>query len=172
MSICNTRRRHRNEIKVMQLALNLCGKLEGSALKPVRESLTESHRDGMAAQFFKENGMNPSFKWFSVVATIIFLTTASLSIHALAGGKHTFTGEVGDAMCGRKHMEDQPAAECTRACVGHGSKFALIVGDHIYTLETADKAALATLDRQAGKTATVTGTLDGDTIQVSSVVAK
>ena len=60
------------------------------------------------------------------------------------------TGEVGDAMCGRKHMEDEPSAECTRACVAHGSKFALIVGDKIYALETTDKAALTTLDEQAG----------------------
>lgn len=54
----------------------------------------------------------------------------------------------------------------------HGSKFALIVGDKIYALETTDKAALATLDEQAGKTATVSGSLDGGAIQVSSVVAK
>jgi len=108
-------------------------------------------------------------RWFAV---IIFSATAFLTLYALAGAKQTFTGEVGDAMCGRKHMEDEPAAECTRACVGHGSKFALIVGDKIYTLETADQAALATLDKQAGKTATVTGTLDGDTITVSSVTAK
>ena len=63
-------------------------------------------------------------------------------------------------MCGRKHMEDEPSAECTRACVAHGSKFALIVGDKIYALETTDKAALATLDEQAGKTATVSGSLE------------
>jgi hypothetical protein len=116
--------------------------------------------------------MNRRSRWFQVVAAAIFVATAFLSLYALAGGKQTFTGEVGDAMCGRKHMEDEPAAECTRACVGHGSKFALIIGDHIYTLETADKTALATLDKQAGKTATVTGTLDGDTIQVSSVTPK
>ena len=116
--------------------------------------------------------MNRRSGWFCAVAAIIFSASAFLNLYALAGGKHTFTGEVGDAMCGRKHMEDQPAADCTRACVAHGSKFALIVGEKIYTLETADKAALSTLDKQAGKTATVTGTLDGDTIQVSSVVAK
>ena len=58
------------------------------------------------------------------------------------------------------------------ARVAHGSKFALVVGDKIYTLNTSDQAALATLDKQAGKTATVTGTLDGDTIEVSSVAAK
>jgi hypothetical protein len=84
----------------------------------------------------------------------------------------TFTGEVGDAMCGRKHLEGESAAECTRACVAHGSKFALVVGDKIYTLETSDKTALATLDQQAGKTASVTGTLNDDTIEVSSVIAK
>jgi hypothetical protein len=71
-------------------------------------------------------------------------------------------------------MEGTPAAECTRACVAHGSKFALIVGDKIYALNTSDNAALATLDKQAGKTATVTGALNdaGDSINVSSVTAK
>ena len=58
--------------------------------------------------------------------------------------------------------------------LAHGSKFGLIVGDR-YALGTTDKAALATLDEQAGtalrglggKTATVSGSVDGDTIQAS-----
>ena len=116
--------------------------------------------------------MKRSSRWVTTAAAVIFSAAALVNLYALAGGKHTFTGEVGDAMCGRKHMEGETAAQCTRACVAHGSKYALVVGDQIYTLETADKAALATLDQQAGKIATVTGTLDGDTIQVSSVVAK
>ena len=74
-------------------------------------------------------------------------------------------------MCGRKHMEGTPA-ECTRTCVSHGSKYALIVGEKIYILDTTDKTALATLDQQAGKNATVTGTLNGDTIEVSSVACQ
>lgn len=114
-------------------------------------------------------GMNRSSRSFASIA-IIMLTVFS-SLHALAGGKQKFTGEVGDAMCGRKHMEGTPA-ECTRTCVEHGSKFALIMGENIYILDTTDKAALATLDQQAGKNATVTGTLNGDTIEVSSVAAK
>jgi hypothetical protein len=115
--------------------------------------------------------MNRGFR-FSSTAAIVFAALMFFNSYALAGGKQTFTGEVGDSMCGRKHMEDTPAAECTRACVAHGSKYALIVGGKIYTLDTSDKAALATLDKQAGKVATITGTLDGDTIAVSSVVAK
>ena len=47
-----------------------------------------------------------------------------------------------------------------------------VVGDKIYVLDTTDKTALATLNQQAGKNASVTGTLNGDTIEVSSVVAK
>jgi hypothetical protein len=105
-------------------------------------------------------------------AAVVFLAFGVLTVPAFAAGSQTFTGEVGDSMCGRKHMEDTPAAECTRACVAHGSKYALIVGDKVYTLDTSDKAALATLDKQAGKSAAVTGTLDGDTIMVKAVAAK
>jgi len=110
--------------------------------------------------------------WFGAKAAFVLMAVAFSGAHALAGGKQTFTGEVGDAMCGRKHMEGQGAAECTRACVAHGSKFALVVGDKIYALDTTDKTALAILDKQAGKNATVTGTLESDTIEVSSVAAK
>src|ERR1700735_5463762 len=108
--------------------------------------------------------MNRGSRWFQAVTAIIFSATLFASLFAFAAGKQTFTGEVGDAMCGRQHMEGTPA-ECTRTCVGKGSKFALVVGgDKIYILDTTDKAALATLDKQAGKNATVTGVLNGDTI--------
>jgi hypothetical protein len=82
----------------------------------------------------------------------------------------TYTGTVSDAMCGAKHAMGDAAA-CTRACVGKGSKYALVVGEKVYTLETSDKDALATLDKQAGAKATVTGTAKGNTITVSSVKA-
>jgi hypothetical protein len=115
--------------------------------------------------------MNRGLRWWAVMASIVFSATVTLNIQALAARKQTFTGEVGDAMCGRKHMEGT-AADCTRTCVAKGSKFALVVGEKIYILDTADKTALATLDKQAGKNATVTGVLNGDTIEVSSVAAK
>jgi hypothetical protein len=114
--------------------------------------------------------MNRGSRWFAALAMAIFSATVLSSLYALAGRKQTFTGEVGDAMCGRKHMEGTPA-DCTRTCVAHGSKFALVVGEKIYILDTTNPTALATLDKQAGKNATVTGTLDGDTIEVSSVAA-
>jgi len=115
--------------------------------------------------------MNGASRRFASTAIIVFSVTVFSSLYVLGAGKQKFTGEVGDAMCGRKHMEGTPA-ECTRTCVEHGSKFALVVGEKIYILDTTDKTALATLDQQAGKNATVTGTLNGDTIEVSSVAAK
>jgi hypothetical protein len=114
--------------------------------------------------------MNRRFwRWSATAGSILLL--AALSFGGVPAHKQTFVGEVGDAMCGNKHMEGTPA-ECTRACVAKGSKFALVVGDKVYTLDTSDKAALAVLDKQAGKQAAVTGTLNGDTIEVSSVTAK
>jgi hypothetical protein len=109
-------------------------------------------------------------RWFASMAVVILLGTVFSTLDALAASKQTFTGEVGDAMCGRQHMEGTPA-ECTRTCVSKGSKYALVVGEKVYVLEATDKSALATLDQQAGKNATVTGTLNGDTIEVSSVAA-
>jgi len=95
-----------------------------------------------------------------VVATGLMVTTAIAK-------DQTYTGTVSDAMCGAKHMGD--AASCTRACVGKGSKYALVVGDKVYTLDTTDKAALDTLDKQAGAKVTVTGTEKDNTIAVSKV---
>ena len=94
------------------------------------------------------------------------------AVPALAAGKsQTLTGEVSDAMCGAKHEMQGKAAECTRACMKHGSQYALVVGDKVYTLETSDKAALDKLNDLAGAKAKVTGEVDGTTIAVKSVAA-
>ena len=78
----------------------------------------------------------------------------------------TLTGEISDAMCGAHHMMEGAKADCTRACVSKGSKYALVVGDKVYTLEGGDSKEL---DKLAGQKAKVTGTVKGDTIQVSAV---
>ena len=114
--------------------------------------------------------MTSSSRW-AIIPTVILSMAVFSSLYAAAGGKQTFTGEVSDAMCGRNHMEGAPA-ECTRTCVSHGSRYALVAGDKIYTLNTTDKTALAMLDQQAGKKVTVTGVLNGDTIDVNSIAAK
>ena len=109
------------------------------------------------------------------------IATAVLGIQLLAGlgtvpalaadSSRTLTGEVSDAMCGAKHQMPGNAAECTRACIKHGSKYALVVGDKVNTLETSDKAVLGKLNDLAGAKAKVTGKVDGDTVNVKSVAA-
>jgi hypothetical protein len=99
------------------------------------------------------------------VALGVGLTVSS----AFAAKGKTFTGTVSDSMCGAKHAMPGDDAACTRACVSKGSKYALVVGDKVYTLDTSDKAALDTLDKQAGSKVTVTGTEKDNVIAVSSV---
>ena len=101
---------------------------------------------------------------------VTLVMAAGLTVSAHAKG-NTFTGIVSDSMCGAKHEMPGDDANCTRACVSKGSKYALVVGDKVYTLDTSDKAALATLDKQAGAKATVTGSEKDGTIIVNSVKA-
>ncbi len=83
----------------------------------------------------------------------------------------TLTGKVSDAMCGAKHMMAGNDASCTHECVKGGSKYALVVGDKVYTLDTTDKAALDKLSELAGASAKVTGEVKDDTIAVKTVAA-
>jgi hypothetical protein len=73
-------------------------------------------------------------------------------------------------MCGAKHMMAGDAA-CLRACVQKGSKYALVVGEKVYTLDTKDKAILDKLEKLGAGKATIKGQAEGDTIEVSSVTA-
>ncbi len=113
--------------------------------------------------------MNSRIQQFGF-AFLTLVLAMGLTISASAKRK-TYTGTVSDSMCGAKHGMPGDAAACTRGCVSKGSKYALVVGEKVYTLETSDKGALATLDKQAGAKATVTGTEKGNTINVTAVKA-
>ena len=112
------------------------------------------------------------------LASLLLLSWLSV-VPALAGQKadkgsssqQSFTGVVSDSMCGAKHMMPGDPAGCTHACLKQGSKYALVVGDKVYTLETSDKSATDALDKLIGQKAKVSGIVDRDTIQVSSVSA-
>jgi hypothetical protein len=116
--------------------------------------------------------VTPRFQKFSFAILSLFMGLGLMVSSAFAAKAQTFTGTVSDAMCGAKHEMAGSAAQCTRECVGKGSKYALVVGDKVYTLETSDKAALATLDKQAGAKATVTGSEKDNVITVTKVTAQ
>jgi hypothetical protein len=110
--------------------------------------------------------------WQPRVCSIVSVALGiGLTFSASRGAEvRTFAGEVSDAMCGAQHMMEGSKADCARACVGKGSKYALVVGNTVYTLDSSDKKILDQLNRLAGEKATVSGAADGDTIKVSSVV--
>jgi hypothetical protein len=100
----------------------------------------------------------------------VVMIIATIYVPAFAAGQ-SFTGIVGDAMCGAKHVIPSDDAVCTRECVSKGSKYALVVGDKVFTLEITDKTLLSALDKMAGEKVTVTGTQKDITISVTSVKA-
>jgi len=107
---------------------------------------------------------------FSVKAIPILAAAVLAPLVSLAqtgGEQKTLTGVVSDAMCGQTHMmKDKPAAECLRYCVKQGTKYALVVGKNVYTLEGHG----AELDKYAAQKVTVKGTLKGETLTVESVL--
>jgi hypothetical protein len=108
--------------------------------------------------------MKEKIKVSALFSLVVAFAFGSLTLNA---ANMTLTGEVSDAMCGVKHpIKD--AAACTRACVGKGSDYALVVKDKAYTLKASDKEK-ADLDKLAGKMATITGDVNGTTITVASV---
>lgn len=95
----------------------------------------------------------------------VVLIAAGLSL--AAGKQQTFTGAISDSMCGAQHMMEGSAKDCTLKCVEGGSKFVLVDSKgKIYQLSDQAKPRAF-----AGANVKVTGTLNGDMITVSSIVA-
>ena len=112
-----------------------------------------------------------SSKFAISTATTLLGAFLALSPALAANKPQAFTGKISDAMCGANHMMGGEASECVRACVRKGSKYALLVGDKVYTLETSDKPTLDQLDKLADQQVKVTGEASGDSIAVLSVAA-
>ena len=100
--------------------------------------------------------------------TILMLGGALLL--GAANQKQTFTGVITDTMCGADHsaMGVKPDAKCVRECVKNGSKYALAVGEKVYTLSDQQ-----TPEKFAAQKVKVTGTLDpgSDVIAVDQIEA-
>jgi hypothetical protein len=106
-----------------------------------------------------------------VISILGIQILVGLSANPAWAGDTTLTGKVSDAMCGASHMMAGEPSSCLRACINKGSKYALVVGDKVYALDTSDKSALDQLDKLADRQAKVTGQANGDTIAVTSVTA-
>jgi hypothetical protein len=108
-------------------------------------------------------------------ATVAFAIAQSLRLPTSRASQQpsverSFSGVVTDSRCGARHARNsgKSPAECARACVRDGLQYTLIDGDKVYALQ----GQAADLDRLAGQRTTVAGTLDGNTIQISSIAVE
>jgi hypothetical protein len=78
----------------------------------------------------------------------------------------SFSGLVTDSYCGARHQRrsNLTPEDCARACIRNGATYVLVNGHHRYNLSGNEES----LDKLLGTRATVNGTLQGDTISVSS----
>jgi hypothetical protein len=83
--------------------------------------------------------------------------------------QQSYEGVITDTHCGAKHSAEvgKAAADCTRACVHGGERFSLVNGDKMYVLEGEPAA----LKQAAGQRVRIVGSLQGNTISVTSVAA-
>lgn len=104
-------------------------------------------------------------KFAYLVLTAFFGAALALA----APDKQTFTGHIGDAMCGLKHgMAGASDKDCTLKCVKAGSEYILADRDAGKVYKLSNQTAPA---KFAGQKVKVTGALKGDTIEVSSIEA-
>ena len=86
----------------------------------------------------------------------------------------TWTGKIGDSMCGLTHkaMIDHSGgkittdAQCTDACIKGGAKYVFTSGGKVYMIANQDNPGLA---KYAGENVKVMGKKDGDTITISKI---
>jgi hypothetical protein len=84
-----------------------------------------------------------------------------------AANAQNFSGLITDDHCGARHDmgSDKSPSECANACVHNGARYVLVDGEKSYVLQ-GDAAELA---RASGRRVTLNGSLEGDTIQVTSL---
>src|SRR5215831_1648375 len=109
----------------------------------------------------------------SACVRMITLAAILAASYAFAAKLQTFTGTVGDAVCGAKHTMDGDDISCLRTCIQRGSRYDLVVGDKVYVLSFKDQLVADTLDKLASQQtrAQVKGEESAGVIEVQSVAA-
>ena len=99
------------------------------------------------------------------VAGFLALGIAGLSAQSTT----TINGFISEEHCGASHSSpNADATKCVKGCMKRGSAPVLVSNGKIYKL----KGEADAVKNLAGENVTVTGTVDGDTITVSSVAAQ
>ena len=98
----------------------------------------------------------------------------SVSVAAQKPSEQTWTGKISDSMCKDTHPAGEhdgkkmTDAECTTMCVKKGAKYVFVSEGQVYQLANQSSKTIAA---HAGQNVRLTGTLKGDTITASQMVA-
>ena len=98
------------------------------------------------------------------LATITAATLFAAALTMAADG--SWTGWISDSQCGAKGANAK-AGECTTKCVKeHGAKYVFVndADKKVYVVDAQDKVA-----EHAGHHVTVKGTVEGDTLKLTSI---
>jgi uncharacterized protein DUF5818 len=108
---------------------------------------------------FDQEGKIMKSRFTMGVALTLF--TAALAMAA----DSSLTGWIADSKCGAKAAHDG-ARDCTIKCVKEGAKYVFVndADKKVYVIDAQDKVA-----DHAGHHVKVTGSLDGDTLKLSSI---
>ena len=99
------------------------------------------------------------------VASLLAIPASLLS----AQSAQTINGFISEAQCGASHASPTASAtKCVKGCIARGAAPVLVSEGKVYKLKGED-AAVKDL---AGQNVTIKGTVDGDTITVTSVAAQ
>ena len=96
----------------------------------------------------------------TAIAATLFAGTLAMAADS------SLTGWISDSQCGAKGANDK-AGECTTKCVKeHGAKYVFVndADKKVYVVDAQDKVAA-----HAGHHVTVKGTVEGDTLKLTSI---
>jgi hypothetical protein len=96
-------------------------------------------------------------------ATGMAITLFAAALAMAADG--SWTGYISDSKCGVKGANDK-AGECTTKCVKEGAKYVFVndTDKKVFVVDAQDKVAA-----HAGHHVTVTGTVEGDTLKLTTI---
>jgi len=99
------------------------------------------------------------------VASILSVSASLLS----AQSAQTINGFISEDQCGASHAAPTASAtKCVKGCIARGAAPVLVSEGKVYKLKGEDAA----VKNLAGQNVTIKGTVDGDTITVTTVAAQ
>ena len=106
----------------------------------------------------------------SIVGALVVVSSLLAYQSHPAAAPETWTGQIGDSMCGVTHQsmgaQKMGDRECTEMCVKAGAQHVFITGGKVFKIADQKDKALAL---HAGHTVLLTGEMKDDTITVTKI---